>query len=624
MMLFAPALKWSWSVAVFAACGFCLLLALPETQGQAAGAGRVVGHVDGIGLEGEQFYISGWACQQGNKDSIDVHLYADHSAYDAPKGTFVLAGVANLASEPAVDQACQSHGGKHRFQITLPSQVLTVYRARKVYVHGIRKTEGVQNAALDGTEALLFPHPALGGTYTGSAAHPRVFTTQADLNELVSRTNSPGSFSGQSFLRLSDQIKKDLAAKNDWDAAYTGCDLDVYLHAFSYEPMVGYANEIRTADQLRVAMNMKPGTSPPTGAAIVASRLALYAALVRAGAKIPPDGASADQAAALAKRILLAWANRGVRDEKGNFLNAATQFCDGQGKFNHFAENGVGLQIGRGVIYSAHAQDLLQSIGTLNATEVTKLSRFHAAMFDLIREASNFRFTLPELNHPDTKCELYSNHVGAHLIGLLSIARLLDDRRKFNAVLYGADRSLPLAIPWTTYFDHAIYGEADKPIACYKNPGLNSLTSHPSYQTSVVAPGEIEDRYRHQGTLQAFGYTMGVLGGLFNMAEIMKSAGIDAYSYRGDHGQSLEMATRYYACYGKNVGFKKIVTSDNGHVCPDYQEYIGQLVNDVETPAVIGAYRFPGNAAITDLEAAAKEELKRDPLDPIHFGHWRD
>jgi hypothetical protein len=28
----------------------------------------------------------------------------------------------------------------------------------------------------------------------------------------------------------------------------------------------------------------------------------------------------------------------------------------------------------------------------------------------------------------------------------------------------------------------------------------------------------------------------------------------------------------------------------------------------METPIVIGAYRFPGNAAITELEGAAKEE----------------
>jgi hypothetical protein len=70
-------------------------------------------------------------------------------------------------------------------------------------------------------------------------------------------------------------------------------------------------------------------------------------------------------------------------------------------------------------------------------------------MFNLIREASNFRAALPEMNGPESVCERYSNHVGAHLLGLLAMARFLDDGRKFNAVLCGTDRSIPLAISWT-------------------------------------------------------------------------------------------------------------------------------------------------------------------------------
>jgi hypothetical protein len=594
------------------------------TPAQKVGARPVVGHIDGLRIEGEQFQISGWACQQGISDSIDVHIYADHSAYDTPKGAFVLAGSANLANEPAVDQACEDHGGKHRFQIALPNKVLSTYQERKLFVHGVRKEDGVPNAVLSGSGTMQFPNPPLSGTYSSSAQNPRVFTTRADLNDLIARINSPGSLSAQAFVRLSDQIKRDLAAKTDWDATYSGCDLDVYLHAFSYEPMTGYADEIRTADQLRLAMNVKPAASPPAGAAIVAARLALYAALVKMGGNTPAGAPLSDEAAALSKRILLAWSSRGFRDQQGNILNAADQFCDGKGKFNHLSENGVGLQIARGVVYSVHAQDLLHSIGALNATDAAGLNKFHSAMFDLIREASNFRFTLPELNHPDTACELYSNHVGAHLIGLLSIARLFNDSRKFEAVLYGTDRSIPLAIPWTKYFNHAIYGESDKPVACYKNPGRDALTSHPTFQTSIVSPGEIEDRYRNLNSGQAFGYSLGVLSGLYNDAEMMKNAGIDAYGYRGAHHQSIEMATQYYACYGKYVGFKKTVTADNARVCPDYQQYIGQIVNGLETDILIGAYRFPGNTAITELETAAKAGAGRDLLDPIRFGHWRD
>jgi hypothetical protein len=467
-------------------------------------------------------------------------------------------------------------------------------------------------------------YPSLAGSYTSSAQHPRIFVTPTDMNDMVTRINSSGSFSAQSFARLANKVKADLAADVDWDAVYSGCDLDIYLHAFSYEPTTGYADEIRTTSQLGSAMHVKEGMSPPTGAAIVASRLAIYAALVKSGAKPPTGGPSSGEAADLAKRILLAWANRGFRDQGGNFLSRAEQFCDGQRHFNVVVQNGVGLQVGRGIIYSVHAQDLLQSIAAFNSAQTNQLNVFHASIFNLIREASNFRAALPQMNGPATICERYSNHVGAHLLGLLAIARLLDDGRKFNAVLYGNDRSIPVAIPWTNWFNHAVYGENDKPIACHKNTGPDSLASHPSFQTAVVAPGEIEDRYRNANAAQGFGYPLGVLAGLFEMSELMKNAGFDALRYRGTHHQSIEMATHYYACYGKNVGFKKTATADNARACPDYRQYIGQIVNGLETDIVMGAYRFPGNSAITELEPAAKAAAGADVLDAIRFGRWRD
>jgi hypothetical protein len=467
-------------------------------------------------------------------------------------------------------------------------------------------------------------YPSLAGSYTSSAQHPRVFMTPADMNEMATRINSPGSFSAQSFGKLSNKVKADLSANVDWDAVYAGCDLDMYLHAFSYEPTTGYPDEIRTASQLSTALKVKEGMAPPTGAAIVAARLAMYAALIKSGARAPASAPSSGEAAALAKRILLAWANQGLRDQKGNILSRAEQFCDGQGHFNALYQNGVGLQIGRGMIYSVDAQDLLQSIGAFNSRQTNQLNVFHAAIFNLIREASNFRAALPEMNGANSACERYSNHLGAHLLGLLAIARLLDDGRRFNAVLYGNDRSMPLAISWTAWFNHAVYGENDKPIACHKNTGADSLTSHPSFQTAVVAPGEIEDRYRNANPGQAFGYTLGVLSGLFSVADLMKNAGYDAYDYRGAHKQSIEMATRYYACYGKNAGFKKTVTADNARPCPDDQQYIGQIVNGLEPDIVMGAYHFPGNSVITELEAAAKAAAGADVLDAIRFGRWRD
>jgi hypothetical protein len=100
-------------------------------------------------------------------------------------------------------------------------------------------------------------YPALSGTDASSPQHPHVFVTPADLSDMVRRINSTGSFSAQIFSRLANQVKAHLTANVDWDAVYSGCDLDIYLHTFSYEPAGGYANEIRAESQLNTAMNVK-------------------------------------------------------------------------------------------------------------------------------------------------------------------------------------------------------------------------------------------------------------------------------------------------------------------------------------------------------------------------------
>jgi hypothetical protein len=467
-------------------------------------------------------------------------------------------------------------------------------------------------------------YPPLSGTYKNSAQHPRVFMSPADLHELVARINTSGSFSAKSFDRLAARVKDDLASKIDWDAAYSGCDLDIYLRAFSIEERRGYAGETRTEDQLGVAMHVRPGALAPGGAAPVASRLALYAALVKGGAIAPTGAPGADQAAALAKRILLAWASRGLRDAKGGFLNTVAKFCDDKGRTDPGVQNAVGLQVGRGIVYSAHAQDLLQSINAFTPAETTELNSFHSAIFELLHQATNYRFALQ--NHPSGQCEVYSNHVPAALTGLLAIARLLDDGRKFTAVLTGADRSIPISLPWIAYFNHAIYGEADKPIACAPNTGPDSLTSHPSFQTPTVAPGEVEDRYRNANPAQAIGYTAGNLAGIFGAAELLHTAGFDPYGYRGAHRQSIEMAAQYYACFAQHAGFYKTITPENASACPNYRQYVGAIVNGVEPSILIGAYRFPNNPTLISLDAAAKAAWAptANAVDTIRFGRWRD
>jgi hypothetical protein len=70
--------------------------------------------------------------------------------------------------------------------------------------------------------------------------------------------------------------------------------------------------------------------------------------------------------------------------------------CDPAGKIDEGAAGAVPLNLGREVIYSVHAQDLLQSFGALDANEVSRLNAFHGAVFELIRQGANKSMGFPQ------------------------------------------------------------------------------------------------------------------------------------------------------------------------------------------------------------------------------------
>jgi hypothetical protein len=168
------------------------------------------------------------------------------------------------------------------------------------------------------------------------------------------------------FDLLAKQIAKDIKSGIDWDITYSGPDAGVYEYVFSYEPQDQHDAETRAA--LKIPANVKA----PAGAAVVASRLSLYAALLKAGAAAPPGAPGADESIALAKRILLAWADWGFRDTDGHFQALGSFTHDGHGR----PTSGLGITLGRGIIYSVHAQDLLEGMGCSTPTKYAGSMRF--------------------------------------------------------------------------------------------------------------------------------------------------------------------------------------------------------------------------------------------------------
>jgi hypothetical protein len=127
---------------------------------QNARAGLVTGVIDAVTFEADAYYVHGWACQEGNRGSIAINIYANHAAGATPPGTYVMAGTANLDNEPAVDRECRdANGGKHRFRIALPNQLLRTFRGKKLFVHGIALAGNVENTLLAGSGNFAFPAP---------------------------------------------------------------------------------------------------------------------------------------------------------------------------------------------------------------------------------------------------------------------------------------------------------------------------------------------------------------------------------------------------------------------------------------------------------------------------------
>jgi len=149
------------------ACPLSVWPAAAQPPGQPSPVGRIVGHLDGISQDGDHFFISGWACQQGQKKSLTVQVYGADPKTPS-KRSLLRVQFANLYSEPAIAQACRvGEGGRHRF------------------------------ARLPVLDAPHPDFPRLPGAYRSLAGHPRVFMTASDLKDLVTRINRPGSYWGK-------------------------------------------------------------------------------------------------------------------------------------------------------------------------------------------------------------------------------------------------------------------------------------------------------------------------------------------------------------------------------------------------------------------------------------------
>jgi hypothetical protein len=374
----------------------------------------------------------------------------------------------------------------------------------------------------------------LQGHYVSAAglAHPFVFAKPDEYRALLTRHTRT---SNMALARLQGLVAEELRHGTEFTQAYSGCELNVYLHKLTHEQ---------------------------SGAAKAANDLALYAYLssLHLGYGQP---AVAAQAATLADSILLNWARDGLR-ENGKIRTQLGQFCE-DGRVSLASRLDVGLEIGRGMPHWINAEDLLLAANAMTAAQRTALDSFLDTMYGLLLTSSNFW-----AEHAYTDCQRFSNHTSVHILAMLAIARFRDNANEFMDTV---NPGRQLRIPWTLQVQQNIYGDNDRPRACESKPGQAS-------QIPQVVPGEIVDRYR-AGRAQTLGYPLASLNALLLSAEIMRNAGFRPMEFVGPKGQSLPSALNYYGYYFTtflSAGATE-VKARSGHPYPGERQYMGHPVS---------------------------------------------
>ena len=127
---------------------FLVALCLVVVSSAQARPGRVIGFVDFV--RGNA--VHGWACQKGEAESLSVHIYVGGPA---GSGSFLKAGTANRASEPAVARECDTGFDRYRYVIPFTDGEVQRNANSAVFVHGIARVPGVPNDLLQNSGRFL-------------------------------------------------------------------------------------------------------------------------------------------------------------------------------------------------------------------------------------------------------------------------------------------------------------------------------------------------------------------------------------------------------------------------------------------------------------------------------------
>lgn len=278
-----------------------------------------------------------------------------------------------------------------------------------------------------------------------------------------------------------------------------------------------------------------------------------------------------------------------VRDLLIAWTNSLGQ-VDGYNDFSNDSNNkeAAAMFLGRAMFQIIPAYDLIYESSALSDQDKNIINTWLSKVAKLIEEGMDLWFN----SGSPMPCHQYSNHVSAHLTGLMLIGYMLEDTTLTQEVISGSR----LPTNWKEFMKNAIYMQGDPVIGC------DSGQNPPTYT------GEVVDRYRHLDhpgsdpnlkLNRGLGYSLLSTYNLALGAEAAYHHGTDLYHYIAPSGESLKLPGIYYMHYLKTFGPNDTLITSTGY--NGEAMYVNEILQkDFIKPYELLSLRYENNISIAN------------------------
>lgn len=278
-----------------------------------------------------------------------------------------------------------------------------------------------------------------------------------------------------------------------------------------------------------------------------------------------------------------------TRDLLISWTNSLTQVED-YDDFSNSSNNkeAAAMFLGRAMFQIVPAYDLIYESSALSENDKEVINTWLSKVASLIEEGMDHWFN----SGSPMPCHQYSNHVSAHLTGLMLIGYILEDTTLTQDVISGST----LPTNWKEFLKNAIYMQGDPVLGC------DSGQNPPTYT------GEVVDRYRHLDhpgsdpnlkLNRGLGYSLLSTYNLALGAEAAYHHGVDLFHYAAPSGESLKLPGIYYMHYLKTFGPNDTLITTTGYNGENM--YVNEILQkDFIKPYELLALRYENNISIAN------------------------